>query len=62
MTKKAYFDVEWEGPEVEVDQSGNVTSKGANKGELLVLPLRMDCPSRLCGIYNLGEQQIADFI
>ncbi|KAH8721535.1 cyclophilin-like domain-containing protein [Phaeosphaeriaceae sp. PMI808] len=27
MTVKAYFDVTWEGPGVEVDQSGNVTSK-----------------------------------
>jgi peptidylprolyl isomerase len=28
MTIKSYFDVSWEGPEVQVDQSGNVTSKG----------------------------------
>ncbi|KAF2822320.1 hypothetical protein CC86DRAFT_372875 [Ophiobolus disseminans] len=31
MTIKSYFDVSWEGPEVEVDKSGNVTSKGAVK-------------------------------
>jgi len=28
MVKKAYFDVEWTGPSVEVDANGNVTSKG----------------------------------
>ncbi|KAH7066041.1 cyclophilin-like domain-containing protein [Paraphoma chrysanthemicola] len=31
MTIKSYFDVQWEGPEVEVDKSGNVTSKGEVK-------------------------------
>jgi len=31
MTIKSYFDVSWEGPEVEVDKAGNVTSKGAAK-------------------------------
>ena len=28
MVKKAWFDVEWNGPEVEVDTNGKVTSKG----------------------------------
>jgi peptidylprolyl isomerase len=31
MTIKSYFDVAWEGPEVEVDKSGNVTSEGGVK-------------------------------
>jgi peptidylprolyl isomerase len=31
MTIKSYFDISWEGPEVEVDKSGNVTSKGGVK-------------------------------
>lgn len=38
MVKKAYFDVEWEGPEVDVDANGKVTNKGASKGELLLVP------------------------
>jgi len=29
MTIKSYFDVSWEGPEVQVDQAGNVTNKGS---------------------------------
>lgn len=29
MTIKSYFDVSWEGPEVEVDKSGNVTGQGS---------------------------------
>lgn len=29
MTIKAYFDVSWEGPSVEVDQNGSVSSQGA---------------------------------
>ena len=33
MAIKAYFDVAWEGPEVEVDQSGKVTKKGPPKRE-----------------------------
>lgn len=33
MVKKAYFDVEWTGPTVEVDANGNVTSKGEVKRE-----------------------------
>ncbi|KAF2032764.1 hypothetical protein EK21DRAFT_59872 [Setomelanomma holmii] len=31
MTIKSYFDVEWEGPEVEVDKDGNITGKGEAK-------------------------------
>ncbi|KAL5119201.1 phosphatidylinositol transfer protein csr1 [Pleosporales sp. CAS-2024a] len=31
MTIKSYFDLSWEGPEVEVDKAGNVTSKGSVK-------------------------------
>jgi len=31
MVKKAYFDVEWTGPVVEVDANGSVTSKGESK-------------------------------
>jgi peptidylprolyl isomerase len=31
MTIKSYFDVQWEGPEVDVDQSGNVTRRGEAK-------------------------------
>ncbi|KAH5235709.1 peptidyl-prolyl cis-trans isomerase [Parastagonospora nodorum] len=31
MAIKSYFDISWEGPEVEVDKSGNVTSKGGVK-------------------------------
>ncbi|KAH7406691.1 cyclophilin-like domain-containing protein, partial [Phaeosphaeria sp. MPI-PUGE-AT-0046c] len=31
MTIKSYFDVSWEGPEVDVDKSGNVTAKGGVK-------------------------------
>jgi hypothetical protein len=42
MAIKSYFDVQWEGPEVEVDNSGNVTSKGAAKSKLLfLLPLHV---------------------
>jgi hypothetical protein len=33
MAIKSYFDVTWEGPDVEVDKSGNVTSKGAEKSK-----------------------------
>lgn len=33
MAIKAYFDCAWTGPEVDVDAHGNVTSKGAVKGE-----------------------------
>lgn len=33
MVKKAYFDLTWQGPEVEVDASGQVTSKGSVQGE-----------------------------
>jgi hypothetical protein len=36
MAIKAYFDVAWEGPEVEVDKSGNITKKGAAKRELAI--------------------------
>jgi hypothetical protein len=43
MAIKSYFDVQWEGPEVEVDKSGNVTSKGAAKSKFLLFP----CPSML---------------
>lgn len=31
MVKKAYFDLTWEGPEVQVDTDGNVTSRGQAK-------------------------------
>jgi len=31
MVIKSYFDVSWEGPEVEVDSAGNVTKKGEVK-------------------------------
>lgn len=31
MTIKCYFDCSWEGPEVQVDSKGNVTSQGAVK-------------------------------
>ena len=34
MTIKTYFDVNWTGPEVTVDKSGNVTNVGPVKGEL----------------------------
>lgn len=34
MVIKTYFDVQWTGPEVTVDQSGNVTNVGSVKGEL----------------------------
>jgi hypothetical protein len=34
MTIKSYFDVTWQGPVVEVDKSGKVTSKGEVKGNL----------------------------
>jgi len=33
MAIKAYFDVTWTGPEIEVDLHGNVTSKGAVKAQ-----------------------------
>jgi peptidylprolyl isomerase len=33
MTIKSYFDVTWEGPEVQVDKSGNVTSQGQPKSK-----------------------------
>lgn len=33
MAIKAYFDLAWTGPEVEVDKNGNVTSKGAVKAQ-----------------------------
>ena len=36
MTIKAYFDVSWTGPEIQVDGSGNVTSTGAVKGKPLM--------------------------
>lgn len=31
MVKKAYFEVEWTGPELQVDASGKVTGTGASK-------------------------------
>lgn len=34
MVVKTYFDVNWTGPEVTVDQRGNVTNVGPVKGEL----------------------------
>jgi len=33
MTIKAYFNCSWEGPEVDVDQKGDVTKTGAVKRE-----------------------------
>ena len=33
MVIKTFFDVSWYGPEVQVNQTGDVTSKGADKGE-----------------------------
>jgi hypothetical protein len=32
MVKNAYFEVEWTGPKVEVDEKGNVTGKGESEG------------------------------
>ncbi len=34
MVVKTFFDVNWTGPEVTVDQRGNVTNVGPVKGEL----------------------------
>jgi peptidylprolyl isomerase len=34
MVIKTYFDVNWTGPEVQVDQRGNVTNVGPVKGKL----------------------------
>jgi peptidylprolyl isomerase len=49
MAIKSYFDVQWEGPEVEVDKSGNVTSKGAAKSKLLfLLPLHVHPSTSPC--------------
>ena len=45
MVIKTYFDVTWTGPEVQVDQKGNVTSTGAVKGKLLpIAPLCLSAP------------------
>ena len=53
MVKKAYFDVEWTGPSVEVDANGNVTSKGQSGRKLFsnasacicfVVPLHVKVP------------------
>ena len=38
MVKKAYFDCTWTGPEVQVDQEGNVTKTGAVKGKCPSIP------------------------
>jgi hypothetical protein len=43
MVLKTYFDVSWTGPEVEVNNKGDVTSTGAVKGKLL--PLTPPCCS-----------------
>lgn len=45
MVIKTYFDVNWTGPEVTVDQRGNVTNVGAVKGEL---PRHAMSPSAAC--------------
>lgn len=34
MVIKTYFDVSWYGPEVQVNDNGDITSKGAEKGKL----------------------------
>lgn len=38
MVIKTYFDVTWTGPQVEVDQKGNVTKTGEVKGKLCHCP------------------------
>ena len=43
MTIKSYFDVSWEGPEVEVDKSGNVTSQGSVKSKWLYPSTMFGC-------------------
>jgi hypothetical protein len=53
MVKKAYFDVEWTGPEVDVDQKGNVISKGETKSKhaaSIDILLVYNCPSMACGV------------
>jgi peptidylprolyl isomerase len=37
MVIKTYFDVSWYGPEVQVNSNGDITSKGADKGQLPLL-------------------------
>jgi peptidylprolyl isomerase len=37
MVMKTYFDVSWYGPEVQVNSNGDITSKGADKGTLLLV-------------------------
>ena len=39
MTIKAYFDCSWTGPEVQVDNAGNVTKQGEVKGSYFSLPI-----------------------
>lgn len=33
MGVKTYFDLEWQGPEIQIDANGKVTSTGAVKGK-----------------------------
>lgn len=53
MVVKTYFDVNWTGPEVTVDQSGNVTNVGPVKGEVPRHAVLPSCALRARG----GELQ-----
>jgi hypothetical protein len=52
MTIKSYFDVSWEGPEVQVDQAGNVTSKGAAKSKFLL-------PHHVLHVYSFTDGHLS---
>jgi peptidylprolyl isomerase len=54
MVIKTYFDCSWTGPEVSVDQSGNVTNVGSVKGT--PAPRQLPCPHPIADPHRRADR------